>query len=104
MPADNLAVYACSKAALECLTRHWALELGESHGMTANAIAIGIVETHSAADLTAEKRESLLQLPSAAKRLGSVDDVAQIVAFLASDAARWINGDTIAGNGGSMFL
>ena len=69
-----------------------------------NAIAIGIVETHSAAVLSAEKREALLQLPSAARRLGSVDDVAQIVAFLASDAARWINGHTLAGNGGSIFF
>ncbi|KAI3545141.1 hypothetical protein CABS01_11803 [Colletotrichum abscissum] len=102
-PDVPFAAWASSKAALECLSRFWAQELATPHGLTSNVIAIGPTMTDYHAQDPPEVLEELSQLPSAAKRLGTIDDVAQIVAFLASDASRWINGDVIQGNGGMQF-
>lgn len=99
-----MAVYSGSKAALECMTRHWARELAKPYRMTVNIVAIGIVETHHLEDMEQDERERLIVLPTAERRLGTTDDVAQVISFLASDSARWINGDTLSVNGGSMFL
>lgn len=103
LPAGNLALYGSSKAALECLSRHWALELGKEYSLTSNVVCIGIVATHHVEDMQGEVKEALLELPSAERRFGTTEDVAQAVAFLASDGAKWINGDTIGVNGGSLF-
>ncbi|KAG7038469.1 NAD(P)-binding protein [Colletotrichum scovillei] len=102
-PDVPFAAWASSKAALECLSRFWAQELAALHGLTSNVIAIGPTMTDYHAQDPPEVLEELSRLPSAAKRLGTIDDVAQIVAFLASDASRWINGDVIQGNGGMQF-
>jgi 3-oxoacyl-[acyl-carrier protein] reductase len=85
------------------LSRYWAMELGVPHGLTSNVVAIGPTMTDYHAHDPPEVLEELAQLPSAAKRLSTPDDIAQIVGFLASDAARWINGDVIQGNGGMQF-
>lgn len=102
-PAD-LGIYASSKAALECLTRHWAFDLAADYNMTVNTISIGIIDTDSSAHYSHEERLQLQLLPSAEKRLGTVEDVAPVAAFLASDGARWVNGATISCNGGSLFM
>ena len=68
-----------------------------------NTISIGIVETDSI-HYNEEQRAVLSLLPTAAGRLGVVDDVVPVAAFLASESARWINGATISCNGGSLFM
>jgi NAD(P)-dependent dehydrogenase (short-subunit alcohol dehydrogenase family) len=90
--------YAASKSGLVGMARSLARELG-SRGITANVVAPGFVET----DMTAELGEDLVkryaeQIPLG--RLGSVDDIAGTVEFLASDAASYITGAVIPVDGG----
>jgi 3-oxoacyl-[acyl-carrier protein] reductase len=90
--------YAASKSGLVGMARSLARELG-SRGVTANVVAPGFVET----DMTAELGEDLVkkyaeQIPLG--RLGSVDDIAGTVEFLASDAAGYITGAVIPVDGG----
>jgi 3-oxoacyl-[acyl-carrier protein] reductase len=90
--------YAASKSGLVGMARSLARELG-SRGITANVVAPGFVET----DMTAELDEDLVkkyaeQIPLG--RLGSVDDIAGTVEFLASDAAGYITGAVIPVDGG----
>ncbi|KAJ5916821.1 hypothetical protein N7504_000836 [Penicillium tannophilum] len=103
-PAGNMALYSSSKAALECLSRSWAAELGRRYTLTSNVVEVGVVETDFFVNHSEEVKEALRELPSAERRFGHVSDIAEIVAFLASDSARWINGDTIAGNGGTNYM
>jgi 3-oxoacyl-[acyl-carrier protein] reductase len=89
--------YAASKAGLVGLVRSAALEL--SPHVRVNAVSPGPIETPMVAPLM-ERRgpEVLAQIPS--KRLGSVDEVAKAVAFLASDWASYVNGENLQLNGG----
>jgi 3-oxoacyl-[acyl-carrier protein] reductase len=90
--------YAASKAAIEGFTRSLAREVG-SRGITVNAVAPGFIETEMTAAIDEAQRETLLaQVPLG--RLGSAAEVAALVAFLASDGAGYITGETIAVNGG----
>ncbi|KAH8698799.1 hypothetical protein BGW36DRAFT_460642 [Talaromyces proteolyticus] len=102
-PDVPFAAWASSKAALECLSRYWAMELAQPYGLTSNVVAIGPTLTNYHAHDPPEILEELSRLPSAANRLATPDDIAQIVGFLASNAGRWINGDVIQGNGGILF-
>ena len=90
--------YAASKSGLVGMARSLARELG-SRGVTVNVVAPGFIET----DMTAELGEDLIkkyseQIPLG--RLGSVDDIAGAVEFLASDAASYISGAVIPVDGG----
>jgi 3-oxoacyl-[acyl-carrier protein] reductase len=90
--------YAASKSGLVGMARSLARELG-SRGVTVNVVAPGFIET----DMTAELGEDLVkkyseQIPLG--RLGSVDDIASTVEFLASDAASYISGAVIPVDGG----
>jgi 3-oxoacyl-[acyl-carrier protein] reductase len=90
--------YAASKSGLVGMARSLARELG-SRGVTANVVAPGFIET----DMTAELGDDLVkkyteQIPLG--RLGSVDDIAGTVEFLASDAASYITGALIPVDGG----
>lgn len=90
--------YAATKGGIEALTRSLAKELG-SRGITVNAVAPGFIDTAMTAELADEVRDRLLeQIPVG--RLGSVEDVARVVRFLASDAAGYITGQVIHVNGG----
>ena len=90
--------YAATKAAIEGFTRALAQEVG-SRGITVNAVAPGFIETEMTAQLGEEVRSALLaRVPMG--RLGSVEVVAALVGFLASDAAGYITAETIAINGG----
>lgn len=93
--------YCASKAGIVGLTRALALELA-SRGVTVNAVAPGFIETDMTGVLDEKVKEQLAaRIPSG--RLGSVDDVAEAVAFLAGSGAAYITGQTIHVNGG-MYL
>lgn len=93
--------YAAAKAGVAGFTRSLAREIG-SRGITVNCVAPGFIETDMTNGLTTSQKEVLLgQIPLA--RLGSVEEVAAAVCFLASPAASYITGSTIHVNGG-MFM
>jgi len=98
----NQVHYAASKAGLINLTRSLA-KLYSQHGITTNAVAVGLVQTDmSAGELaTAQGKEKVKAIPLG--RLGTVQDVANSVVFLASDQANYITGQTINLNGGMHF-
>ena len=92
------ANYSASKAGVIGLTKSAARELA-SRGITVNAVAPGFIETEMTAVLTEKVRESAVaQIPRGA--FGTAEDVAEAVAFLASDSARYITGQTIHVDGG----
>ena len=93
--------YAAAKAGMIGFTKSLASEVA-SRGVTVNAVAPGFIDTDMTRALTEAQREQLLKrIP--AGRLGSPDDVAQVVVFLASDAASYITGATLHVNGG-MYM
>jgi 3-oxoacyl-[acyl-carrier protein] reductase len=98
----SILAYASTKAALETLVRNWAAILGPS-GIRVNAVAPGVIDTDmSSFTKTEAGREAALEM-QALKRVGKPEDVADVVAFVASDAARWIAGASIPVDGGSKL-
>jgi len=92
------ANYAAAKAGLVGLTKALAKELG-SRNITVNLVAPGFIQTDMTAKLSNELVEkALAQIPLA--RLGRAEDVAAVVAFLASDAAQYITGQVLCVDGG----
>ena len=92
------ANYVASKAAVEGFTRAVALEVG-SRGVTANAVAPGFIESDMTAALNEQQTTRMLErIPLG--RVGSGREVADAVAFLASDQAGYITGETLHVNGG----
>jgi 3-oxoacyl-[acyl-carrier protein] reductase len=90
--------YVASKAAVEGFTRALAQEVG-SRNITVNAIAPGFVATDMTQSLTEDQQRAMLaRIPLG--RMGNVEEIAHVVAFLASDAAAYITGETIHINGG----
>ena len=95
------ANYAASKAGLIGLTKSVAKELA-SRNVLVNAVAPGFIETDMTANLTAEARAALSsQIPL--ERLGSPEDIAGVVTFLASDRAAYITGQVITVDGGMVM-
>jgi 3-oxoacyl-[acyl-carrier protein] reductase len=93
--------YAAAKAGMIGFSKSLAREIG-SRNITVNCVAPGFIETDMTRELTAEQRAALVgQIPLA--RLGSVEDVAAAVAFLASPSAAYITGATLHVNGG-MYM
>ncbi len=99
-------IYSASKAALDALTRSWATEFGHSRGITVNSVNPGVVETDILADFPPDVLgpfvEAQGKVTPAAPRIGEADDIAQVVAFLASEGARWVTGSTVSANGGRL--
>ena len=98
--APRRAAYAATKAALDGMTRALAMEFGP-RGIRANAVAPGVVETEmwrTHLEDPAVSDAVLGVIPT--RRLSSADEVADVVAFLASDASRAITGETISADGG----
>jgi 3-oxoacyl-[acyl-carrier protein] reductase len=93
-----LAVYQMSKGALEQLARCYMKELGV-RGITINSVLPGFVETELASDTPQEYKDALIRR-TALRRLGTAEEIAAAVCFLASDAARWITGEAIQVSGG----
>ena len=94
------ANYAASKGGLIALTKSVAKELG-GRGITANAIAPGYIETPMTASLSDKVRDEFAA-KIVLKRFGTPDDVANVVAFLASDGGDYITGQTINVDGGMV--
>jgi len=95
------ANYAASKAGLIGLTMAIAREVG-SRNITCNAVAPGFIETAMTAELSAELKESALKMIPLG-RVGSAEEVANCVAFLASDEAAYITGHVLNVNGGMLM-
>lgn len=96
----NLGLYNASKAALIHLTKQLALEL--SPNVRVNAVAPGVVRTKLAEALWKE-HESQLNSSTALGRIGEPDDVGSAIAFLVSDAAGWVTGETFVIDGGQRL-
>ena len=93
--------YSAAKAGMFGFTKSLAQEVG-SRGITVNAVAPGFIDTDMTRELPDSQREALLAgIPLG--RLGSPDEIASVVAFLASDAAAYVTGETIHVNGG-MYM
>jgi 3-oxoacyl-[acyl-carrier protein] reductase len=98
----TLSAYAATKGAVDTLVKHFATALGE-RGIRVNAVAPGVVATDmSSFAKTDAGRDFTLSL-QALKRIAQPDDIGDVITFLASDAARWITGDTIRVDGGSKL-
>lgn len=96
-------VYSMSKGAVNTLTLALAKELG-GRGITVNAVEPGFIETDmNAAKRNTPEKTAELSSWSVFDRLGQPSDIADIVAFLASDASRWITGQCIDASGGSRI-
>jgi len=96
----NAGSYGASKAAVALLTAQMALEWGP-HGIRVNAVAPGLIDAGMSGPIyadpeTREARESKVPLG----RLGTADDIAAVVMFLASDAAAYLTGQNIVVDGG----
>ena len=93
--------YAASKAGIIGMTKSLAKELG-SRGINVNAIAPGFIETDMTNVLSDKIKESILSLIPL-KKMGSVDDVANLAIFLSSDLSNYITGQVITVDGGMVM-
>jgi 3-oxoacyl-[acyl-carrier protein] reductase len=96
-PVAGAALYSASKAGAEAFIRSAAQELGE-RGITLNVVQPGMTASR---EVPAEMAEKVARW-TALRRIGAPEDIADIVAFLASDEARWLTGVTLAASGGQI--
>jgi 3-oxoacyl-[acyl-carrier protein] reductase len=93
-------VYGASKSALIHVTEELAVELGPN--IRVNAVAPAVVKTKFASALY-EGREDEVSAPYPLKRLGEPEDIGSVVAFLLSDDAGWVTGQTVSVDGGLLL-
>ncbi|OZM81928.1 3-ketoacyl-ACP reductase [Pseudonocardia sp. MH-G8] len=93
-----IGVYAATKAAVEQMTFSLARELG-SRAVTVNAVLPGLTDTDGLRPEIRENASSIIQMTPLG-RIGTPEDVAEVVAFLASAESRWVTGQTIGASGG----
>ena len=98
----SILAYAATKGAIETLVKNWAAILGPL-GIRVNAVAPGVIDTDMSNFTKTEAGREVALGMQALKRIGKPEDVADVVAFLASDAARWITGASIPVDGGSKL-
>ena len=94
------AAYAATKGAIDAATRSLAMELGP-HGIRVNSVAPGVVDT----DLWVRNKAipgviEAIDAQTPLRRWSQPDDIADVIVFLASDAARFVTGETISADGG----
>ena len=95
----GFSVYSATKAALNSLTRVWAQDLG-ARKITVNAVAPGTTASDMYDQALPEEAKKELIGKTALGRVGQPDDIAAVVAFLASEEGRWITGQIIEADGG----
>ena len=98
----TIPAYAATKGAIKTLVKHFASLFGP-RGIRVNAVAPGIVETDMSNFTKTEAGRDLALGMQAFKRLAQPDDIGGVVAFLASEDARWVTGDIIHVAGGSKL-
>jgi len=97
-----LPAYAATKGAIDTLVKHFAALLGP-RGIRVNAVAPGVIDTDMSSFVRSDEGRSYTLGIQALQRIGHADDIADVIAFVASDAARWVTGDTIQAGGGSKI-
>ncbi len=100
---DGYSAMGAAKAALETIVRYLAAELG-SKKIRVNAVSGGAIDTEALNDFKNQdemKQEWMARTPLG--RLGTAEDIADIIAFLCSDQSRWIHGQTIIADGGGTL-
>jgi 3-oxoacyl-[acyl-carrier protein] reductase len=98
----TLYAYAATKGAINTLVTHFAAALGPK-GIRVNAVAPGVVDTEMSHFTKTEAGRDITLAMQALKRMAKPDDIAPVVAFLASDDARWVTGECIRVDGGSKL-
>ncbi|KAK0733135.1 hypothetical protein B0T26DRAFT_866475 [Lasiosphaeria miniovina] len=81
-----MPLYVASKLAVEGLTQNWAVEFGQSRGITSNAVSVGFVEADLIAAMPAEQKEQI--------KAGNIG----------GEGARWVTGSTVSANGGATVI
>ena len=98
----SISAYASTKGAIDTLVIHFAAALAP-RGIRVNAVAPGIVATDMSNFTKTDEGRNVALGMQALKRIARPDDIGGVVAFLASDDARWITGDTVRVDGGSKL-
>lgn len=93
------SVYAATKCAVEAFTRCWAADLGK-RGITVNTVSPGMTETELLTEVTSPEFLASMAQQSPFGRLGQPRDIADVVAFLCTDDARWLTAENLLANGG----
>jgi NAD(P)-dependent dehydrogenase (short-subunit alcohol dehydrogenase family) len=97
-----LSAYSATKGAIDTLVKHFASELGP-RGIRVNAVAPGIVATDMSNFAKTDQGRDYAKSIQALQRVAGPEDIGGVIAFLASDEARWITGDTVRVDGGSKL-
>jgi len=97
-----LSAYSASKGAVDALVKPFASALGP-RGIRVNAVAPGVIDTEMSSFAKTEVGRSFILGMQALQRIGEPADIGSVVAFLASDDARWITGATVRVDGGSKL-
>jgi Dehydrogenases with different specificities (related to short-chain alcohol dehydrogenases) len=101
-PFAAVPAYSMLKAPVDNLTKTLAVELGP-RAITVNAIAPGAIETDMAEFVRTDDGAAMVKSKQALKRVGTVNDVADVAAFLAGPQSRWVTGEVIEVGGGSAL-
>jgi len=102
LETPSILAYASTKGALETLVKNWAATLGP-RGIRVNAVAPGVIDTDMSSFTKTETGREIALGMQALKRIGKPEDIADVVAFLVSEGARWITGVSIPVDGGSKL-
>lgn len=103
IPGTAAPAYSMSKGAVDTLTEVLAGELG-ARGITVNAVAPGVIQTEMAEPLIEMAGEEGVHAMQSIKRIGQPGDVADLVAYLASEQSRWVTGQVIEVSGGTKIV
>jgi 3-oxoacyl-[acyl-carrier protein] reductase len=95
------SVYAAAKAAVMTITKGWAKELAP-HGIRVNAVSPGTVDNYFHQQFSTRQILEGVIAQTPAGRLGANEDIADVIVFLCSDAARYVHGQTLEVNGGIL--
>jgi NAD(P)-dependent dehydrogenase (short-subunit alcohol dehydrogenase family) len=110
-PNPGSMLYSAAKSALESLTRSWAIELPLKYpGTTVNTVCVGLTDTPLFRGYPVEVQEKTKQERTPrvkvveGGRMGTAEDVADVVGWLVSEKSRWVTGSVVPANGGAVFL